>query len=50
VHEVVYFMISRGLVGLRMAWSLPHELLSGLANAMLGVLVFMLLDRVKQRT
>jgi len=50
VHEVVYFMISRGLVGLRMAWTWPHELLSGVANAMLGVLVFMLLDRVKQRT
>jgi rod shape-determining protein MreD len=50
VHEVVYFMIARGLVGLRMAWSWPHELLSGVANALLGVLVFMLLDRVKQRT
>ena len=50
VHEVVYFMIARGLVGLRMAWSWPHELLSGVANALLGVLVFMLLDRVKHRT
>ena len=50
VHEVVYFMIARGLVGLHMAWSWPHELLSGVANALLGVLVFMLLDRVKQRT
>ena len=50
VHEVVYFLIARGLVGLRMAWSWPHELLSGVANALLGVLVFMLLDRVKQRT
>jgi rod shape-determining protein MreD len=50
VHEVVYFMIARGLVGLRMAWSWPHEFWSGVANALLGVLVFMLLDRVKQRT
>jgi hypothetical protein len=50
IHEVVYFMIARGLVGLHMAWSWPHELLSGVANALLGVLVFMLLDRVKQRT
>jgi rod shape-determining protein MreD len=50
VHEVVYFMIARGLVGLRMAWSWPHEFLSGAANAALGVLIFMLLDRVKQRT
>jgi rod shape-determining protein MreD len=50
VHKVVYFMIARGLAGLRMAWSWPHEILSCLANALLGVLVFMLLDRVKQRT
>ena len=50
VHEVVYFLIARGLVGLRMAWSWPHELVSGMANAVLGVFVFMLLDRLKQRT
>jgi rod shape-determining protein MreD len=50
VHEVVYFMIARGLVGLHMAWSWPHEFLSGIANALLGVFVFLLLDRVKQRT
>ncbi|MGO8985042.1 MAG: rod shape-determining protein MreD [Terriglobales bacterium] len=49
VHEVVYFLIARGMVGLHMAWSWPHELLSGVANAILGVLIFMLLDRVKQR-
>ncbi len=50
VHEVVYFLIARGLVGLRMAWSWQHELVSGLANAVLGIFVFMLLDRIKQRT
>ncbi len=50
VHEIVYFMIARGLVGLHMAWSWPHEFLSCMANAVLGVFVFMLLDRVKQRT
>lgn len=50
VHEVVYFTIARGLVGLRMAWSWPHEFLSCAANAFLAVLIFMLLDRVKQRT
>jgi rod shape-determining protein MreD len=50
VHEVVYFLIARGLVGLHMTWSWPHEFLSGLANAVLGVFVFLLLDHVKQRT
>ena len=41
VHEVVYFLIARGLIGLHMAWSWPHEILSGLANAVLGVFVFL---------
>jgi rod shape-determining protein MreD len=50
VHEVVYFTIARGLAGLRMAWTWPHEFWSCLANALLGVVVFMLLDRVKHRT
>src|ERR1035438_5482374 len=50
VHEVVYFMIARGMVGLRMEWSWPHEFVWGMANAVLGILIFMLLDRVKQRT
>ncbi len=49
VHEFVYFLIARDLVGLHMALSWPHEFVSGAANALLGVLVFMLLDRVKQR-
>lgn len=50
IHEVVYFMIARGLVGLHMLWSWPRELGSGLANAFLGVLVYALMDQVKQRT
>jgi len=50
VHEVVYFVIARGLVGLHMRWSWLHEIGSGAANAALGVLVYALLDRVKQRT
>jgi rod shape-determining protein MreD len=49
VHEVVYFTVARGLVGLQMEWSWPHELLSALANAALGVLLFAMLDRLKQR-
>lgn len=50
IHEVVYFTIARGLVGLHMAWHWPHEILSAVSNAVLGVFLFMLLDRVKQRT
>jgi len=49
VHEIAYFVIARGLVGLHMLWSWPHEIGSGAANAVLGLLVYALLDRVKQR-
>ncbi len=49
VHEVVYFLVARGLVSMDKAWSWPHELWSGLANAALGVLIYALLDRFKQR-
>lgn len=50
VHEFVYFMVARGLVGLSLQWSWPHELRSAIANALLAVALFALLDRFKQRT
>ena len=50
VHEIVYFFIARGLVRLHMQWSWSRELYSGLANALLGIFVYALMDRLKQRT
>jgi rod shape-determining protein MreD len=50
VHETVYFLIARGLVSLHIEWSWGHEIGSGLANAALGVILYAVLDRVKQRT
>jgi len=49
VHEIAFFFVARWLVGLHMQWSWVHEISSGVANAALGVLVYMLLDRFKQR-
>lgn len=49
VHEVVYFAVARGLVGLTLQWSWPHELGSALANAIVAVPLFVLLDKFKQR-
>jgi rod shape-determining protein MreD len=49
VHEVVYFAVARGLVGLTLQWSWPHELGSALANAIVAVPLFALLDKFKQR-
>lgn len=49
-HEVVYFFVARGLVRLTLQWSWSHELGSALANALLAVALFALMDRIKQRT
>jgi rod shape-determining protein MreD len=50
VHTVIYFLVARGLLGLSLAWSWPHELGSAFANATLSVPLFFLLDRFKQKT
>lgn len=49
VHEIVYFLVAKGLVGMSLAWSWQHELGSAFANAILSVPLFLLLDRLKQR-
>jgi rod shape-determining protein MreD len=49
VHEIIYFVVSRGMVQLNLQWSWSHELVSGLANALLAVALFAVLDRLKQR-
>jgi rod shape-determining protein MreD len=50
VHSAVYFTVARGLVNMTQTWSWFHGLLAGLANAFVGVFVYFLLDRFKQRT
>jgi len=50
MHEVIYFAVARGMVGLTLLWSWPHELGSAFANAILAVFLFALLDKFKQRT
>jgi rod shape-determining protein MreD len=49
IHEVLYFLVARGMVRLDLHWSWPHELGSAIANAILGVFLFALMDRLKQR-
>lgn len=49
VHEIVYFAVARSLLSLTLQWSWPHELTSALANALLAVVLFAGLDRLKQR-
>jgi rod shape-determining protein MreD len=49
VHEAVYFLVARMLVGLRLEWSWGHEVGSALANALLAVVLFAAMDKLKQR-
>jgi len=49
IHQVIYFTVARGLVGLTLQWSWPHELGSAFANALLAVALFAILDKFKQR-
>jgi hypothetical protein len=50
LHAAVYFTVARGLVNMTQTWSWPHGILAGLANAFLGVILYFVLDKFKQRT
>jgi rod shape-determining protein MreD len=50
VHQAIYFTVARGLVGLTMEWRWGHTLGAALANALLAVVLFTVLDRFKART
>ena len=50
VHAAVYFTVARGLVSLTLHWSWSRGFLAGLANAVLGVVIYFFLDKFKQRT
>lgn len=49
LHQFLYFSVQRGLVGQAMDWAWGHELIAGLANAGLAVVLFAVLDRFKKR-
>ncbi len=50
IHAAVYFTVARGMVNLTLNWSWSRGILAGLANAILGVALYHLLDKLKQRT
>ncbi len=49
-HQSIYFAIMRGLANAPLSWSWTHQLLGGLFSALLAIVMFMFLDRFKQRT
>jgi rod shape-determining protein MreD len=50
VHSAVHYTVGHGLVNMTQTWSWSHGILAGLANAILAVPLFFLLDKFKQRT
>ena len=50
VHSAVYFFVARELVNMTQTWSWLHGMIAALANATLGVILYFLLDKFKQRT
>jgi rod shape-determining protein MreD len=48
LHQFVYFIVSRGMVGTPMWWQWSHILSAALLNSVLAVMLFMVLDRVKE--
>ena len=50
IHSAVYFVVARGMVNMNQSWSWWHGILAGLVNAVIGVMLYFVLDRFKQRT
>jgi rod shape-determining protein MreD len=50
VHSAVYFAVARGLVNSTEPWSWPRGVLAGIVNGVIGVFLYFILDRFKQRT
>lgn len=49
LHAAVYFTVARGMVNLTLTWSWGRGVLAGLANAAVGMVLYFILDRFKQR-
>ncbi len=49
VHQLIYFAVARGLAIQSLSWRWGHEIIAAIANALLAVALFALLDRFRQR-
>jgi len=49
LHDGLYLIVRRNLLGIPSDWRTLHELSAALANALVAVLLFALLDRTKKR-
>ena len=49
IHEAIYITVARGLVGMNLTWLWGRELRDAFANAVLAVVVFAVMDKLKQQ-
>jgi len=49
VHQLIYFAIARGLAIQSLTWRWGHEVIAAVANALLAVVLFTVMDRFRQR-
>ena len=49
VHQAIYFAVARNLVNEEIPWAWGHTLGAALANGLLAVVLFAILDKLKQR-
>lgn len=49
VHQLIYFALARGLAIQSLTWRWGHEAIAAVANGLLAVLLFAVLDKFRQR-
>lgn len=49
LHQAIYFAVARNLVNEEIPWAWGHTLGAALANGLLAVVLFALMDKLKQR-
>jgi rod shape-determining protein MreD len=50
LHQLIYFGVARGLAGEVLYWRWGHQLIAALGNGALGLVLCMVLDRLRQKT
>jgi len=49
LHQLIFFAVARGLVGTNLQWIWMHEIRGAIANSIVAVVLFYVLDRFKHQ-